>query len=131
LGFIRLAKVFGGFEMLKPELRHFPHQPRTWVKQSFCRPKHWLTMSCEMLNLNQSSREVSVANDFGSLPIVSIKARSFFKASFWTFLLPRRKADELRDEMHEKLGRLSTDCLQLNASNSDHFVWIDQSMYHR
>ena len=28
--------------------------------------------------------------------------------------------------MHRKLGKLSTNCLQVDASKSSHFVWVDQ-----
>jgi hypothetical protein len=60
------------------------------------------------------------------MPIVSIKASSFFKPSFWTIFIPLKGANQLRDKMHEELCKLSTDCLQVEASKSGHFVWIDQ-----
>ncbi|MFM7715511.1 MAG: alpha/beta fold hydrolase, partial [Microcystis sp.] len=71
LGIIRVLRVLGVFELLKPELRRFSPDSRHRVKRSFCRAKHWITMSREMLNLDQSARQVSEANKFGNLPIVS------------------------------------------------------------
>jgi hypothetical protein len=126
LGFIRLIKVMGAFEVIKPELRRFSDRSRHWVMRSFCRPKHWITMSREMMNLDRSAREVSIAHACADLPINGIKARCFLKSSWWTALLPLRQADQWRDEMHKQLGRLSTNYVQLDASTGDHFVWIDQ-----
>ena len=126
LGIIRLLKVCGVFEFIKPELRHFSANKLNSVKRSFCRPKHWVTMIREMVNLEESARQVSVAKNLGALPIVSIKASSFFKPSFLTFFIPLKSTNKLRDKMHVELSKLSTDCLQLEASNSDHFVWIDR-----
>ncbi|MEM6591037.1 MAG: alpha/beta hydrolase [Cyanobacteria bacterium P01_C01_bin.73] len=125
-GIIRLFKVLGTFELLKPELRRFSKNSLHWVKRSFCRSKHWITMSREMINLEKSARQVSVANDFGTMPIVSIKASSFFKPSFWTMFIPLKAANQLRENMHVALCQLSTDCTQVEANNSGHFVWIDQ-----
>lgn len=126
LGIIRLLKIVGVFELLKPELRHFSQDSLNWVKRSFCRSKHWITMSREMMNLDKSARQVSIAKDFGTLPIVSIKASSFFKPSFWTIFIPLKGANQLREKMHVELCKLSTDCLQVEASKSGHFVWVDQ-----
>ena len=126
LGIIRLLNVCRIFELLKPELRQFPQTARTWVKRSFCRPKHWITMSREMVNLEASAHQVSEAKELGSLPIVSIKAASFFKPSFWTLFMPLGSANQLRDRMHEELCRLSTNCLRVEAHESGHFVWTDQ-----
>ncbi len=53
-------------------LRLVPFHSCHRVKRSFCRAKHWMTMSREMFNLDQSARQVSEANNFGNLPIVSI-----------------------------------------------------------
>lgn len=83
-------------------------------------------MSREMMNLDKSAQQVSIAKHFGTVPLVSIKASSFFKPSFWTLLIPLRGANQLRERMHAELGKLSTDCLQVEASKSGHFVWIDQ-----
>lgn len=126
LGIIRLLNVCRVFELLKPELRQFSKLSRAWVKRSFCRPKHWITMSREMVNLKASARQVSEAKDLGTLPIVSIKAASFFKPSFWTLFIPLGGANRLRDKMHVELCKLSTDCVQVEASKSGHFVWTDQ-----
>ncbi len=126
LGIIRLLRVFGVFELLKPELRHFSQDSLNWVKRSFCRSKHWITMSREMMNLDKSARQVSIAKHLGTVPIVSIKASSFFKPSFWTIFIPLKGANQLRDKMHVELCNLSTDCLQVEASKSSHFVWLDQ-----
>lgn len=126
LGIIRVLRAIGTFELLKRELGKFPKEVLNAVKRSFCRPKHWITMSQEILNLDTSSRQVSVATQFGSLPVVSIKANTFFKPSLWTVILPLRAANQLREQMHTALLELSTDCVQLQAHQSGHFVWIDQ-----
>ncbi|MGQ4647012.1 alpha/beta fold hydrolase [Lyngbya aestuarii] len=126
LGIIRLLGLYGLFELLKPELRQFSKDSLNSVKYSFYRSKHWITMSREMLNLNKSARQVSIANQLGSMPIVSIKASSFFKPSIWTFFIPLRGANQLREKMHRELRNLSTNFLELQANNSGHFVWIDQ-----
>ena len=125
-GIIRLLKLCGVFELLKPELRQFSQDSLNSVKRSFCRSKHWITMSREMLNLDKSARQVSKSEPLDSIPIVSIKANSFFKPSLWTVVIPLRGANQLREQMHIKLCNLSTDCIQLKAKNSGHFVWIDQ-----
>jgi hypothetical protein len=83
-------------------------------------------MSREMMNLGKSARQVSVAKHLGMVPIVSIKASSFFKPSFWTIFIPLKGANELREKMHAELYNLSTNCLQVEANQSGHFVWIDQ-----
>jgi pimeloyl-ACP methyl ester carboxylesterase len=124
-GFV--MSVFGGiFELLKPELRKFPSSVRQYAIRSFCRPKHWLTMAQEILNLDESSRQVSIANNFGNLPIVNIQANSFFKPSLWTNFIPLQSANQLRETMHGELMQLSTNCRQIQAHNSGHFVWIDE-----
>lgn len=126
LGIIRLIGTLGGFELLKPELRHLPSVSLYWVKRSFYRSKHWITMSREMINLDKSASQVSIAKHFGAMPIVSIKSSSFFKPSFWTIFIPLKGANQLREKMHLELCSLSTDCLQVEASQSGHFVWVDQ-----
>ena len=83
-------------------------------------------MSREIVNLDKSSEQVSIAKHFGTLPIVSIKAASFFKPAFWTTFIPLQSINQLRDKMHLELSQLSTDCLQVEASQSGHFVWVDQ-----
>lgn len=125
-GIIRLMSLCKVFEILKPELAQFPQHLLNSIKRSFCRPKHWITMSREMLNLSVSGREVSIANEFGKMPIVNIKANSFFKASLWTVFIPLRGANQLRQQMHVELLKLSTNCTQVQASKSGHFVWVDQ-----
>jgi hypothetical protein len=119
-------RVLGVFELLKPELRRFSPDSCHRVKRSFCRAKHWMTMSREMFNLDQSARQVSEAKNFGNLPIVSIKANSFFKPSLWTRFIPLKSANQLREEMHLELGKLSRDFLEIQADKSSHFVWMDQ-----
>ncbi len=126
VGIVRLLKTGGGFELLKPELRRFPKSALDAVKRSFCRPKHWLTMAREMLSLDASARQISQAKPLGSLPLVSIKANSLFKPTLWTRLIPLRTANRLRDQMHLEIAKLTTHCLQLPASQSSHFVWVDQ-----
>ena len=83
-------------------------------------------MSRELMNLDESARQVSIANHFGKLPIISIKASSFFKPSFWTIFIPLKGANQLREKMHLELCNLSTDFIQVEASESGHFVWVDQ-----
>jgi len=126
LGIVRLLETMGVFEWLKPELRQFSLQARSVVKRSFCRPKHWLTMTQEILSLDASARQVSCARDLYDLPIVSIKAHSFFQPSLMTRLMPLKAANQLRDRMHSEFIKLSTNCIQLHAERSGHFVWVDQ-----
>ncbi|NEP90896.1 MAG: alpha/beta hydrolase [Okeania sp. SIO2C2] len=126
LGIIQLLRKCGIFELIKPELRQFSQESRNHVKHSFCRSKHWITMSREILNLNNSGNQVIIANQFASMPVVSIKANSFFHPSWWTFLIPLKSANKLREQMHKKLCNLSTNCVQIQANKSSHFVWIDE-----
>jgi pimeloyl-ACP methyl ester carboxylesterase len=130
LGIIRVLKDLGIFELLKPELRQCSPDGLTAVKRSFCRPKHWITMTRELWNLDQSGRQMLTAESLGDLlgdlPIVSIKSASFFQPAWWTRLIPLGTANGLRDRMHEKLSALSKDCIQLDAQNSGHFVWTDE-----
>jgi len=126
MGIIRLLKICKIFELIKPELSKFPSGDINLIKRSFCRPKHWVTMSREIWNLNKSAEQVSATNDFGSLPIVSIKANSFFQPALWTVGIPLKTANKLREQMHHQLLELSTDCIQLPANKSGHFVWVDQ-----
>ncbi|WP_414575249.1 alpha/beta fold hydrolase [Anabaena sp. CCY 9402-a] len=126
LGIIRLLKVIGTFEIIKRELIKFPQAALNPIKRSFCRPKHWITMSRELLNLDNSSRQLQLISQFEALPIVSIKANTFFQTSLWTVLLPIKAANHLREQMHKQIISLSTNCVQLDAHKSGHFVWIDQ-----
>jgi len=59
LGIIRVLNRIGVFEWLKPELRQFSSAALNAVKRSFCRPKHWLTMTQEILSLDTSARQVN------------------------------------------------------------------------
>jgi pimeloyl-ACP methyl ester carboxylesterase len=131
LGIIRTLRAIGLFTWLKPELRAYPAAPLEAVTRSFCRPSHWLTMIRELSGLVTSGRQVGAAATvdpfpLGALPIVSIKANSFFQPSWWTRLIPLRATNELRDRMHDALLTLSTDCTQLCTHASGHFVWIDE-----
>jgi pimeloyl-ACP methyl ester carboxylesterase len=126
LGIVRLICQCGGFEGLKPELRQFSQAALRAVKRSFCRSHHWITMSREMLNLDQSARQVRETTHLGGTAIASIKASSFFKPSLWTRFIPLRGANRLRDQMHIELCNLSTRCSQWHADRSGHFVWVDQ-----
>jgi pimeloyl-ACP methyl ester carboxylesterase len=126
IGIIRLLKTCRAFELLKPELRNFSRPSLAAVQRSFCRPKHWLTMSREMMNLEASARQVSQAKPLKAIPLVSIKANSLFKPALWTKLIPLRTANKLRDRMHIEIAKLSTTCIQLPANKSSHFVWVDQ-----
>ncbi len=126
LGIIRLLRLCGVFKLIKPELRSCPDAAFAAATRSFCRPKHWLTMCQELFWLDQSGREVAVAQDLGDLPIVDIKSASFFRPALWTKLIPLKQANQLRDRMHEKLMQLSTRTHRIEATTSGHFVWIDQ-----
>lgn len=126
LGLIRLLSLVQGFEWLKPELRYASQIALKSVKYSFCRPKHWITMAREMIHLDTSGRQMQAASSLGRLPIVSIKAQSFFKPSLWTYLIPLQAANQLRERMHHAILQVSSDCVQLEARESGHFVWIDQ-----
>lgn len=126
LGLIRVLCQLGAFELLKPELRQFSPTSLRAVKRSFCRPKHWLTMTQEILGLATSAYQVQCANDLQDLPIVSIKSNSFFKPSWLMALMPLKEANQLRDKMHKELAKLSRDYTQLDAAKSGHFVWVDQ-----
>ncbi|MEM6449420.1 MAG: hypothetical protein AAF703_03800 [Cyanobacteria bacterium P01_D01_bin.105] len=57
---------------------------------------------------------------------MNIKAKYFFTPMWWMRALPLRRIEQLRDEMHDDLMKLSTHCTQLNAEESSHFVWTDQ-----
>ncbi len=126
LGFVRIAANVGIFERIKPSLRHLSTHDLRPVARSFYRPKHWLTMAREIAQLDKSGRQVSVANEFRALPIVNIRARSFFRPSWFSRLLPGKEIEGVRSQMHKDLMDLSTRCTQLPASQSSHFVWIDQ-----
>jgi len=126
LGIIQLLRKCGIFELIKPELRQFSQESRNSVKRSFCRSKHWITMCREMIDINNSGEQLVIANKFDSIPIVSIKANSFFQPSWWSFLIPLKAANQLREQMHKDLSNLSINSVQLQANKSSHFVWIDE-----
>ncbi len=126
IGIVRLLGLLGIFELLKPELRQFSKETLTRVKRSFYRPKHWITMCREMLTLDVSSRQLLAARLPVDLPVVSIKSATFFKQSVWNFYMPIGAANQLRERMHEQLLKLSTDCTQMQADRSSHFVWVEQ-----
>jgi len=126
LGIIRVLNLIGVFELLKPKLRQFSFESRKAVKRSFCRPKHWLTMTREILSLDISGRQVRCAGHLNDLPIVSLKASSFFIPSLFTILMPLKAANKLRDRIHDELAKLSTNCVQIPVENSGHFVWVDR-----
>ncbi|MEO8892803.1 MAG: alpha/beta hydrolase [Coleofasciculaceae cyanobacterium] len=126
LGIIRILGLIGIFELIKKELRQFPQETLKIVKRSFYLPKHWITMWREMWNLDRSANQVHQTGSLGNLPIISIKASTFFHRSLLNFYMPVNAADKLRDKMHDKLLKLSTDCHQLPATKSGHFIWVDQ-----
>jgi pimeloyl-ACP methyl ester carboxylesterase len=126
LGIVRLMGILGLFELIKPEIEQFSIEQRNRVKRSFYHHNHWITMARELLNLNHSSRQVQVAANFDDLPIISIKSRTFFHASIFTFLLPLKAIDRLRNKMHHHLSLLSSRFSEIPAANSSHFVWTDE-----
>lgn len=126
LGIVRLLGSVGMFELIKKELRQFPDETLRRVKRSFYHPQHWITMGRELWNLDTSGHQVRQAGNFGRLPIISIKASTFFNRSIWNFYIPIKAADQLRERMHNELLKLSTDCTQLQATRSGHFVWVDE-----
>ncbi len=126
LGIVRILGNLGLFEFLKPELRKYPPQTLFKVKRSFYSHNHWITMWREMNNLELSAKQVSQANDFGNLPIINIKASTFLKSGPSNFYMPLKEVDRLRDRMHEELLKLSSNCTQISADRSDHFVWVDR-----
>ena len=83
-------------------------------------------MTREMMDLDTSSEQVSIVDNLGDLPIVNIKAKSFFQRSWWIFLIPFKSIEKVRKQIHLSLTNLSTDCTLLEADQSSHFVWIDQ-----
>lgn len=126
LGIIRVLQTIGLFSLIKPSLRHFQPRAVKAVTRSFCRPKHWITMTQELWHMATSGHQIKVADALDDLPLVSIKARGFFLPSLVMSLLPLAMMDRLRDGMHERLLQLSTRSIQLHADDSDHFVWVEQ-----
>lgn len=126
LGIIRILGKVGLFEVIKPELRQFNPEILQIVKRSFYQPHHWITMARELGSLSVSGRQLIEAQSLGNIPVVNIKSSTFFKRSFWTSYLPLNSADKLREKMHAKLLMLSMSCREIQASQSSHFVWIDE-----
>lgn len=126
LGIIRLLGLIGLLEIIKPEIKQFSIIQRQRIKRSFYNYHHWITMTRELVSLNQSSRQVKAACDFADLPIISIKSKTFFKSSIFTFVLPLKAIDRLRNKMHYHLSLLSDNFSQISAENSSHFVWTDE-----
>ena len=126
LGLVRIAASLGLFEQIKPELRGLPRPTLQPVVRSFCRPKHWFTMAREIIQLDRCGQQLKVANQFGDLPIVNVKARYFFTPNWLMRWLPLGSIEQLRSQMHDDLMKLSSQCTQLPADRSSHFVWIDQ-----
>ncbi len=126
LGLVRFFGTIGAFELIKPELKQFPSLSLKYVKRSFYSPRHWLTMGREMWGLDKSARQLKVASNLEDLPIISIKSETFLRPLLGLKLLSLPAADRVRDLMHDDLSKLSTNCLQVFASSSSHFVWIDE-----
>ena len=137
LGIVRLLQRLGAFEWFKPELRQFSKGQLAPIKLSMARPKHWFTMAREIWRIDQSGRQLKAAvfeqeqvapgeHPLGDLPIVSIKSKTFFHRAWWTFVIPLRQIDQLRDRIHTCLAQLSSNCRVLEASASSHFVWTDE-----
>ncbi len=126
LGIIRIIGTVGLFEVIKPKLRQFNLKQRQQVKRSFYHYNHWLTMARELINLDRSGHQLKVAKDLGDLPIIGIKSQSFFTPSVFTFFLPIKAINRLRDKMHYSLSLLSSNYTEIIAIKSSHFVWIDQ-----
>jgi len=126
LGIIRIMGMTGLFELIKPQLRQFSLLQRQRVKRSFSHHNHWLTMARELINFSQSSHQVKIANNFADLPIVGIRAKTFFQPSVFTFFLPLKTFNRLRDKMHHRLSLISTEYTEIIAAKSSHFVWIDE-----
>ncbi|MEQ8970069.1 MAG: hypothetical protein RIE73_06685 [Coleofasciculus sp. C1-SOL-03] len=83
-------------------------------------------MTREILSLDPSGRQVRCASHLNDMPIVSLKASSFFMPSILTVLMPLKAANQLRDRIHDQLAKLSTNCVQIPVKNSGHFVWVDR-----
>ncbi|MDJ0581641.1 alpha/beta hydrolase [Crocosphaera sp.] len=126
LGLIRLLGDLKVFELIKPQLKKFDRDSLILVKQSFYHPKHWLTMAREIWNLETSATQVKKANNLGNIPLISIKAKTFFNPSIFTFFLPLKAINKIRNIIHDELLKLSSNSSQILANKSSHFVWIDE-----
>ena len=83
-------------------------------------------MARELWSLDESGRQMPALSPLSNLPIVNIKSASFFKPALWTAIIPLKAVNQLRDRMHDQLTKLSTNTVQIKASKSGHFVWIDE-----
>jgi pimeloyl-ACP methyl ester carboxylesterase len=126
LGIVRLLGDLGIFELIKPELKKFPALDRQHVKRSFYHAHHWLTMGREMWHLDTSGRQLKSAANLRDLPIISIKSQTFLRPLLGIKFLALPAADRVRDRIHLDLMKLSTNCQQISAHGSSHFVWIDR-----
>ncbi len=126
LGIVRCLGLLGVFELIKPELKKFSPLELQHVKRSFYSASHWLTMGREMWNLDNSGRQLRVANNLGNLPLISIKSQTFLKPLFGIKFLSIAATDRARDLIHQDLLKLSTDVRQVAADGCSHFVWIDR-----
>jgi pimeloyl-ACP methyl ester carboxylesterase len=130
LGIVRFLGLLGLFEVMKPELRQCAPQSVAWIKRSFYRRCHWTTMTREMLDLDASGRQLEQASartpDFGDLPIINIKASNFLRPRIGKLGVSFPPADRLRDQMHDQLLKLSSQCERRSAEGSSHFVWTDR-----
>jgi pimeloyl-ACP methyl ester carboxylesterase len=126
LGIVRVLGNIGAFELIKPELKKFALADLKHVKRSFYTHHHWLTMGREIWNLDNSGRQLQVADALGNLPIISIKSQTFLRPLLGLKFLSIPTADRVRDRIHTDILKLSTNTQQLAAPNSSHFVWIDE-----
>ncbi len=137
LGLVRVLQLLGTFELFKPELRQFSKVQLAPIKRSMARPKHWFTMAREIWRINESGRQLwaaaeepaqgdSQTDPLGDLPMVSIKSQTFFHRSWWTFVIPLQRIDQMRDRIHSRLAKLSSNCQVVEAPASSHFVWTDE-----
>ena len=83
-------------------------------------------MAREIWNLETSANQVKKANNLGNLPLISIKAKTFFHPSIFTYFLPLKDINQIRKIIHDELLKLSSNSSQILANNSSHFVWIDE-----
>ena len=133
LGLVRVLQRVRAFELIKPELQRFSRAQLLPIKRSMARPKHWLTMAREIWRIDESARQLQAFADesnqtysLGDLPILSIQSKSFFQRSWWTFIIPLQRINQLRDRIHARLTRLSSRCRRVEAPASSHFVWTDE-----
>jgi pimeloyl-ACP methyl ester carboxylesterase len=126
LGIVRLCGILGIFELIKPELKNFSNIDLKYVKRSFYSARHWFTMGQELWSLDTSGKQLKTANSLGELPMISIKSQTFLQPLFGLKFLSLSAADRVRDKIHTDLLQLSTNCRQIFAEKSSHFVWTDQ-----